>query len=139
MLGRLSHSLRWAVAIAATSLTGCSIHPIPDDVSHYSTEEIVRNVRCEAKQAVRDRIELGLLKFGLVNINPEKVLVDKKSFDIIRRTDRELAEKFLAYGASTITYDFEFIINENNDKDGAVTFGLPLWVAVSFPLFSTAS
>ncbi len=51
-----------AVLISATALTACSIHPIPDNVSRYSTEQIVRNVRCEAKKAVRHHVKEHLLE-----------------------------------------------------------------------------
>jgi hypothetical protein len=40
-------------AILATFLfSGCSIHPLPDDVTHISTYTIVRQVRCETRQAI---------------------------------------------------------------------------------------
>src|SRR3954468_2470057 len=35
-------------------LIGCSIHPLPDDVSRSSTYDIVQKVRCEAKAAVEE-------------------------------------------------------------------------------------
>ena len=33
-------------------LAGCAIHPLPDDVTGVSTYNIVRQIRCEARQAV---------------------------------------------------------------------------------------
>lgn len=33
-------------------LIGCSIHPLPDDVSRKTTYDIVEKIRCEAKAAV---------------------------------------------------------------------------------------
>lgn len=35
-------------------LIGCSIHPIPDDVSRSTTYDIVQKIRCEAKAAVEE-------------------------------------------------------------------------------------
>ena len=113
------------IAASAVALASCSTHPLPDDVSRYSTEDIVRNVRCEAKEAVRERIEQALLEVGLVGINPETVLADKRNFEIVKRANRQLAAKFIAYGASTITYKFDFDITENNDNSGSVTFAVP--------------
>jgi hypothetical protein len=115
----------WMVLASAVAFGGCSIHPIPDDLSYYRTEDIVRNVRCEAKEAVRGRIQLALLERGLDHIDPEKVLSDARNFEIIKRTDPELAQRFLAYGASTIAYKFTFDILEINDNSGSVTFELP--------------
>jgi hypothetical protein len=100
------------------------LHPIPDDVSPYSTEDIVRNVRCEAKEAVRERIERALLRVGLHGMDPERVL-EPGNLEVIKRTDMELAKTFAAYGGSSIAYRFEFTITENNDKNGSVTFKVP--------------
>ena len=40
------------IACLAVSLAGCSIHPLPEDVTGLKTETIVRKIRCEARQAV---------------------------------------------------------------------------------------
>jgi hypothetical protein len=41
---------------AATSLWvgGCAIHPLPDEVTGVSTADIVKQIRCEARQAIFD-------------------------------------------------------------------------------------
>lgn len=44
------------LAIALSTLVGCSVYPIPDDVTPLKTEEIVRHGRCEMRTAVIDRI-----------------------------------------------------------------------------------
>jgi hypothetical protein len=47
---RAIHSiLLWGVAIA---VTGCSIHPLPQDVTPDTTLDIVNKIRCEARDAV---------------------------------------------------------------------------------------
>ena len=84
----------WAIAAGAVALAGCSLHPLPDDVSTYSTEEIVRNVRCEAKEAVRQRIQEALFEAGIAGINPEEVLKDR-NLARIRRINSVLAAKFV--------------------------------------------
>jgi hypothetical protein len=128
-----SNSLKWAVGIGAASLAACSIHPIPDDVSRYSTADIIRNVRCEAKDAVRERIRQALHERGIYDVVPDNVL-DPKSLAKIRRRDARLAAKFKAYGASTITYEFLFDITETNDATGGVTFGMPFTTGGQFSL-----
>ena len=53
---------RWAMrtirSVASIGLAalaaGCSIHPLPDDVSRKSTYDIVDKIRCEAKAAVEE-------------------------------------------------------------------------------------
>jgi hypothetical protein len=52
--------MRWLPAILidvlfATFLTGCSVHPLPDDVTRLSTYDIVQQIRCEAARAAKDR------------------------------------------------------------------------------------
>jgi len=49
--------INWVGCIFAAGLSGCSIYPIPDDVSIYSTEQIVRYARCEMRSAI-----LGYMK-----------------------------------------------------------------------------
>jgi hypothetical protein len=51
--------MRWframcVVALAQGGLTGCSTHPIPDDVTRVSTYGIVQQIRCEAGRAIRE-------------------------------------------------------------------------------------
>ena len=45
--------------IALSALVGCSMYPIPDDVTPLKTEEIVRHGRCEMRAAIIDRIAQG--------------------------------------------------------------------------------
>ena len=131
----LTNSLpKWALAAIASLFAGCSIHPIPDDVSRYDTAEIVRNVRCEAKEAVRERIQEALYKRGIYHVNPEKVLQDTNVFNEIRRRDPILAAKFKAYGVSLITYDFDFHITEHNKNSGSLNFGMPITPGGNFSL-----
>ena len=125
---------RWALAAAAFALGGCSIHPIPDDVSHYSTADIARNVRCEAQDAVRQRIRQALHARGIFDVVPDRVLSEPQN-SRIRRRDPQLAAKFKAYGVSAITYDFDFDITETNNNNNAhVNFEMPFTSGGKFTL-----
>ena len=125
---------RWALAAIAFALGGCSIHPIPDDVSHYSTADIARNVRCEAQDAVRQRICQALHARGIFDVVPDRVLSEPHN-SRIRRRDPQLAAKFKAYGISAITDDFEFDITEtNNNNNGRVNFEMPFTSGCKFTL-----
>jgi hypothetical protein len=42
------------VAVLAPALVGCSIHPLPENVTRKTTYDIVEQARCEAKRAVID-------------------------------------------------------------------------------------
>jgi hypothetical protein len=73
-------------------LTGCSTHPLPEDVARTSTVDIVRSIRCEALAGLE----------GLYNsLGPE---------------DRARAAPIIK--ATVIGYDFEFNIEENNGAGG---------------------
>ena len=73
-----------ATFATATALSGCALHPIPDNVSHYRTEDIVKNVRCEVFEAVRDRIAHELSKVPAISdISPVRVL-DETNFSRIK-------------------------------------------------------
>jgi hypothetical protein len=41
-------------------LAGCAIHPLPEDYAGLSTSKIVNKIRCEAKDAVRDKLIVWL-------------------------------------------------------------------------------
>lgn len=40
--------------LVAFGITGCSIHPLPDDVTRKTTYDIVQQIRCEARRAIED-------------------------------------------------------------------------------------
>ncbi|MCA0032651.1 hypothetical protein [Mesorhizobium sp. B263B2A] len=44
------------LAVTCFVLTACGIHPLPDDVTGLSTYNIVRQIRCETRQAVIDSL-----------------------------------------------------------------------------------
>jgi len=49
--------------LVSCALGGCSIHPIPKDVTGYDTATIVRKIRCEARDAIRN-VVLEILHRG---------------------------------------------------------------------------
>src|SRR5262245_45651398 len=82
-----------ASGIAAfAALAGCSMHPLPEDFSRASTVDIVRSLRCEARDGM------------------ESVLTS------LRPDQRSNAEAIIR--ATKIGYDFSFKIDETNDAGG---------------------
>ena len=118
--------------LAGIALAGCSVHPIPDDVSPIPTEEIVRSMRCEVKHAVRKEIQDGLDRLGLADIVPDEI-VQPHNLARVRavRTPADpgiglrVAQKFEDYSLATMAYAFEFDITEHNGIAGNVGFKLP--------------
>lgn len=68
----MAHSVHWggsrvgAILVVACSLWGCSVHPLPDDVSKASTVDIVERIRCEVQE--------GLLRFASTDAHARKII-----------------------------------------------------------------
>ncbi|TPK85710.1 hypothetical protein FJ936_09230 [Mesorhizobium sp. B2-4-13] len=63
---------------ASVSMSSCAIHPLPDDVTNLSTYNIVRQIRCETREAVID----SLFTFLTSSRNHDAGKVDDKSREI---------------------------------------------------------
>jgi hypothetical protein len=50
------HPKRWLAAASILLLTGCAIHPEPEDVTGVTTYDIARQIRCETREAAKDRV-----------------------------------------------------------------------------------
>lgn len=85
---KIAEAEKWIAAVVITAgVGGCTIRPLPDDVAHISTYEIVRQVRCETRAAIIDSF-LGFLT-DEDNNRPTTQgwkKVDDASLDIGRRT-----------------------------------------------------
>src|SRR5947208_1231572 len=46
-----------ATVLAASLMAGCAIHPVPEDVTGLRTEDIVKQIRCETRDAARTVIK----------------------------------------------------------------------------------
>jgi hypothetical protein len=90
-------------------LCGCSIHPVPEDVTGLPTADIVNKIRCEARFAVRKHLRDRLKP--------------------LRRPDRD------EYANGGIGYDFSFTMTENNDVGAGASFEFPF--LSKFGTFST--
>src|ERR1700731_1780434 len=69
---------RIALAGASVFVSGCAIHPLPEDFSGVPTNVIVKQIRCETRKAVID-LALGWLT------NPENLAngrVDPRAHEI---------------------------------------------------------
>jgi hypothetical protein len=55
-----------AASAAALLLVGCAIHPVPEDVTGVTTYEIARQIRCETREAAKERVltEIRTLAMG---------------------------------------------------------------------------
>lgn len=117
---------RWIVLTGISLLSaGCALHPLPDDVTGVSTYDIVRNIRCEARDAVRDKIILFL---GQVEGDPAAT-----KYAQLLKDNRELWLKFndhwfsppvtamlQRFEGSAIAYNFNLDMTEINNFDPKV-------------------
>jgi hypothetical protein len=80
-----------AVAILGGALAGCSVHPLPQDVTRVSTVQIVSRIRCEAKEGLE-----AVLAKAAAHSSARKKHVD------------------MIVDGTTIGLEFDFKISETN-------------------------
>lgn len=127
-----------AAAAICVLLSGCSVRPLPDDVSTLSTEDIVLSMRCEVKSAVRDQIKYQLDDLGLSDMIPDHVL-QPANLDRVRKSHPDkgprMAAMFQLFSTLTMAYAFDFDIIERNT---ASTTGIFTWPFTGGTLTSSA-
>ena len=109
-------------------LAGCSIHPLPDDVSPIPTENIIASARCEARLGLAEAIESYFRDQGITGFDPNRLADDLPRMKQLYGRDPLWAarikdyEDFLKIG---VAYDWRFEITEKDNADGAFNFKLP--------------
>jgi hypothetical protein len=92
---------------------GCSIHPLPDDVSRKSTYEIVDKIRCEAKAAVT--------QYG--QSFKDASIVYQFTFDIDERNDANAGFTLFNPFANG-TFNLSTVASANRERQGVRNFEL---------------
>ena len=112
-----------AVAIAAGGLAGCSVHPLPQDISHASTVDIVRRVRCEAKEGLQEALQKAALQSVERKKHVEKIVEGTTigfEFKFVMRETNKAAGgelRFKREGAKAGEDYFELILNTNLNNE----------------------
>jgi hypothetical protein len=113
------------LSLFALGVAGCSIHPLPDDVTRLATRQIVHHIRCEARTAIKHAIIDYLRKAGLTDFM-NRIETNQFPFEELDRHLPELPAKVRAnivkYERAAITYDFTFDITEQNTVAAEVDF-----------------
>jgi hypothetical protein len=122
-------------ALALVAVAGCSVHPLPDDVSPIATEEIVKSARCEMRLGLFEHIE-RVLKRKQITQWKARDLESKEGWERFyawlkahvkqKPQDKELMDKLHKYAQVAAAYDFDFNILEHNHLDAGVGFRNPL-------------
>lgn len=116
----------FAVLSALIPLLGCALYPVPEDVTGVTTHDIVRQIRCETRESIRDVI---LEQLGR---NAETTPPNPVAFRLLKEygADREKMDDFspnlfseyplildvykTIYSVG-IAYNFDLKMNEEND------------------------
>lgn len=136
----------------AVTFGGCSMHPMPDDVTEpIRTEDIIRHARCEIRREVLNQLRQLLtlptddaLIQGVESLNKRLSDVNKKiaaqpGITTASKSLTESEQKLLLLADVAIAYDFDFNITEQNSKEGAVAFKIPFTSPAAFDLSGGAS
>lgn len=122
----MSLASRTAAIFGAVSLTGCAIHPLPDDVTGVSTFNIVKQIRCEARQAIFDFAVDWLI--GPKNPDPDakQIGIEFKegarpisafNYTLFKGDVRKIVQLFFNTG---VAYNFQLDMTETNNIDPTV-------------------
>ncbi|GJE02912.1 hypothetical protein [Methylobacterium isbiliense] len=113
-----------AASILAICCGGCSIYPLPEDVTSYQSKDIVRITRCQAREAVRDEIISTLHHFKDFVVYERMTgeqLADWLNEDRSRFRTIDLSKLaprakrlYTFYADTSISYDFTIDSIENN-------------------------
>jgi len=122
-----------AASFGLCVVAGCSIHPIPDDVSPIPTENIIASARCEARLGLADAVksyfkDQSAEDRSIARFDPNTLADDIATMKRLHGRDKLWArwikeyEDFLKIG---VAYDWKFEITEKDNADGGFDFKLP--------------
>jgi hypothetical protein len=114
-----------ALAAAVVWLCGCSIHPLPDEVTGVATYDIVRQIRCEARQAVFDFATTWLARQNYdqeakqigIEFREGQRPIHTFSYTLFKGQVRQLVQPFFNTG---IAYNFQLQMSETNNIEPTV-------------------
>jgi hypothetical protein len=122
-------TVKWLSCLWAAGLAGCSLYPIPDDVTSIPTEDIVRHARCE----IRSEVIGYLIENGFIapSATDRDIAAFHKYVQSIqkklnnRQKLGDIESHLLGLMLVAAVYSFEFNITEHNNANGGAGFSLP--------------
>ena len=125
-----------AAAAWALSLGACAIHPLPEDYAGVSTADIVRHIRCEARDGMRDKLVQYLFLRGSQGVPNALALardLQERTLslnDFTKRAARELDTLTLfrinTFAQAAIAYNFKLDMSETNNLGTTIDLLKPL-------------
>ncbi|MEZ5818853.1 MAG: hypothetical protein R3D44_17400 [Hyphomicrobiaceae bacterium] len=127
--------MRFASILACAVVAGCSVHPLPSDVT-LDTFSIVKRVECEAHRAVLATAVSRMLAsanprvrdLGL-DLQRGRRKLDEKLFKEFERRAENGREILARWQNVTMGFGFAFKITENNNNGGGATLNVPVGMA----------
>ena len=131
------------MSAALSLLSGCAIHPVPEDFAGVDTYHIVRQIRCETREAFREIVIDWLSRLARsgdpiaqklsmqYESNPETISTFRADLFGGPDYDRVRSAINLFYDAG-IAYNFDFTMTEDND----LTTDVSLLKALTQPKFT---
>jgi len=128
-------------AAAVMAIGGCSVHPIPDEVSTVPTEGIVAIARCELRQGLVETVRDQWFPDEDPPVDPNVIdpeTVGEHLAELGRRYPHvDIKNDWPEYMGIAVSYDWSFDITEINQLDGNLGFRLPSFRPA--PLISLAA
>jgi hypothetical protein len=128
--------LRFAAALTVAALaSGCAIHPVPEDVTGIDTADIVKQIRCETRDAARKviiRYLTGLANEGKNAIarelladfeaNPDSMIAfdPRRSFPDAAHV--QIRNVFDVIYSAGVAYTFDLTMTEDNNLRAGANF-----------------
>jgi hypothetical protein len=115
---------RIAIALSALLLSGCAIHPVPEDVTGVNTSHIVQQIRCEARTAAVGALISYLENRANDRVAPAQKWVDeyKRDPDTITRfkiadfnNEPNVENVLKTFFAIGVAYNFVLTMSEENN------------------------
>jgi hypothetical protein len=125
-------TVKWLSCFWAAGLAGCSLYPIPDDVTSLPTEEIVRHARCEIRSEVlgylihNEFIAPSATDKDIAAFAATVIKIRNKLKNRLKLSDKE--SYLLGLMDVAAVYSFDFNITERNNANGDAGFSLPFTV-----------
>jgi hypothetical protein len=107
-------SFKTIILLSASSvLAACAIHPLPEDVTGYNTNDIVRKIRCEARDAIVGEAKIYLENHGY--LIPDIATLRALTFKS-RKDAAEIAveQNIVRFSKTGIVYSFALTGTETN-------------------------
>jgi hypothetical protein len=127
-------------SVAASCLvSGCSIHPLPEDVTGVSTHDIVRRIRCEGREAVKamiieyltamahDHPDIELFEELLSKYQREPQSIRDFHYNLFKRPRlMKVYSLVKVFYDAAVAYNFDLTMTEDNNLSAEADFIRPI-------------